>query len=77
MRCQQRPAMAAKARRRRAPGRAHPLHQLDRRRWADRKPPRRLADRAAPSTARTIRSLRSNDIGAGMIPHPASLNRYG
>jgi hypothetical protein len=28
------------------------------------------------STARTIRSRRSNDIGAGMIPHPARLNRY-
>ena len=28
------------------------------------------------STARTIRSRRSKDIGAGMILHPARLNRY-
>ncbi|MGH6897706.1 MAG: hypothetical protein ACREJ5_14385 [Geminicoccaceae bacterium] len=28
------------------------------------------------STARTIRSRRSNDIGAGMIPYPVHLNHY-
>jgi hypothetical protein len=28
------------------------------------------------STAATIRSRRSNDIGAGMIPHPTRLNHY-
>jgi hypothetical protein len=47
MRRKQRAAMAAKARRRGASGRAHLLHQLDRGRRADRKASRRLADRAA------------------------------
>jgi hypothetical protein len=40
MRRQQRSAMAAKAGGRRAAGRPHPLHQFDRRRRADGKPPR-------------------------------------
>jgi hypothetical protein len=37
----------AVGRRRGAPGRPQPLHQLDRGRWADRKASRGLADRAA------------------------------
>jgi hypothetical protein len=48
VRREQRPALAAKARRRSTARRAHPLDQLDRRRWADGKPPRGCADRAAP-----------------------------
>jgi hypothetical protein len=56
MRPQQRTAMAAKARRRGATGRAHPLQQLDRRRRAYRKPSRRLADRA-PTLDRTHNPL--------------------
>jgi hypothetical protein len=47
VRRQQRPAMPAVARRGRAAGRAHPLHQLDRGRRADGKAARRLAHRAA------------------------------
>lgn len=46
MRLQEPAPIAAKARRRRASGRAHPLHQLDRRRWTDGKSPRGCADRA-------------------------------
>jgi hypothetical protein len=45
---EQRASMAARAGRRRAPRRAHPLHQLDRRRGADRETSRSPADRAAP-----------------------------
>ena len=47
VRLQQRPAMAAVAGRRRAAGRAHPLHQLDRHRRADGEPARGFANRAA------------------------------
>jgi hypothetical protein len=67
VRFKQRPAMAAIARRRRAARLAHPAHQLDRGRGADRK--RRAAPRIELpfSTARTIRSRRSRDIGGGIV----------
>ena len=76
MRLQDRPAVAAIAGRRRAPGRPHPLHQLDRRRRADRKPPRRGTDRAPSATASTIRRRKSIDSGAGMASSPVTLNQY-
>jgi hypothetical protein len=47
VRREERSPMAAIARRRGAARRAHPLHEFDRRRRADRKALRRLADRAA------------------------------
>jgi hypothetical protein len=47
LRGEQRASMAAVAGRHRAPRRAHPLHQLDRGRGADRETPRGPADRAA------------------------------
>jgi hypothetical protein len=59
--------MAAVARWCGAAGRAHPLHQLDRGRRADREAPRGGADELPRSTARTIRSRRSIEIGAGMM----------
>lgn len=66
VRPEQRPAMAAKARRRRAARRAHPLYQLDRRRRADGKPSAASRIELPRSTARTIRWRRSWDIGAGI-----------
>ena len=76
MRREQRSAMAAKAR-----GAALPVART---RWisliaadgltANRRAAWRIE--LPRSTAPTIRSRRSNDIGAGMIPHPAHLNHY-
>jgi hypothetical protein len=77
MRREQRSPMAAKARRRSTPCRAHPLHQLDRRRRADGKPSRGFADRAATldrphdPLAQVQRHRCRHD------PHPARLNHHG
>jgi hypothetical protein len=68
--------MAAKALRRGAAGCAHPLHQLDRGRRADRETARGGADRAAALDPAHDGQAQVQANGTGMSTSSAGLNRY-
>jgi hypothetical protein len=70
------PPVPAVARRRGAAGGAHPLHELDRSRRADRKPPRRLADRAAPLDRTHDAQPQVHGDRCRHDDAPGGLNRY-